>query len=138
MERVATVTLRAQDRHFDVAYPFSILAEKGVVNDIVGDTPIVVFHIKGTSSTLDRAAIADGKDVGSSGVFSPFVNGQKYQFEKKGQNIVDTKTKSMWNVFGNAVKGPLKGEVLRAIPHADHFWFAWAAFKPDTIIYNEF
>jgi len=25
---------------------------------------------------------------------------------------------------------------LTKIVHADHFWFAWAAFKPDTLIYQ--
>jgi hypothetical protein len=138
MERVVAVSLETQsDESFDVAYPFTLLTEKRVINDTISGTPIVVFHINGTSSALDRAAIADGKDIGSSGVFSPIVKGQKYQFEKKGNNIVDKKTKSVWNIFGHAIKGPLKGESLRAIPHADHFWFAWAAFKPDTIIYNE-
>ncbi|HIM63847.1 MAG TPA: DUF3179 domain-containing protein [Dehalococcoidia bacterium] len=28
------------------------------------------------------------------------------------------------------------GERLTKIVHADHFWFAWAAFKPDTLIYQ--
>ncbi len=138
MERVVAVSVELQDgKSLDVAYPFSVLSEKGAINDTIGDTPIVVFHQRGTSSALDRAAIANGEDIGSSGVFSPFLKGQKYQFKKKGKNIVDTKTKSVWNIFGNAVTGPLKGEALKAIPHGDYFWFAWAAFKPDTLIYNE-
>jgi hypothetical protein len=25
---------------------------------------------------------------------------------------------------------------LTPVVHGDHFWFSWAAFKPDTIIYG--
>ena len=25
-----------------------------------------------------------------------------------------------------------------SILHADHFWFSWAAFKPDTRVYTAF
>jgi hypothetical protein len=38
-------------------------------------------------------------------------------------------------VLGQAVAGPLAGTQLTPIVHGDHFWFSWAAFKPDTIIY---
>ena len=34
------------------------------------------------------------------------------------------------------VFGSLSGTELTSIAHADHFWFAWAAFKPDTIIFQ--
>ena len=49
--------------------------------------------------------------------------------------IVDSETGSMWSVLGKAVDGPLTGTQLDRIVHQDHFWFAWAAFKPDTLIY---
>ena len=34
------------------------------------------------------------------------------------------------------VNGPLTGRQLTRIVHQDHFWFAWAAFKPATRIYQ--
>lgn len=37
-------------------------------------------------------------------------------------------------IAGLAVDGPLKGERLRALPHQDAFWFAWAALQPGTAL----
>ena len=39
-------------------------------------------------------------------------------------------------MLGKAVDGPLAGEELSPIVHGAHFWFAWAAFQPDTRIYQ--
>ncbi|MBT4942908.1 MAG: DUF3179 domain-containing protein, partial [Chloroflexi bacterium] len=30
--------------------------------------------------------------------------------------------------------GPLAGKKLEPVIHANHFWFAWAVFEPDTEI----
>jgi len=34
------------------------------------------------------------------------------------------------------VDGALKGSQLSALPAINHFWFSWAAFKPETQIYQ--
>ena len=39
-------------------------------------------------------------------------------------------------IFGNAIDGPLAGKNLAPVVHGNHFWFAWAVFKPDTILYQ--
>ena len=44
----------------------------------------------------------------------------------------DLDTGSTWDILGLATDGPLVGTQLEAIPHHDTFWFAWAAFVPDT------
>ncbi|MCB0012928.1 MAG: DUF3179 domain-containing protein, partial [Anaerolineales bacterium] len=80
--------------------------------------------------------IAEGEDVGATGVFNPHVNGRKLTFQQQAGGIVDDQTGSTWNVLGQATGGPLMGEALPPIIHADHFWFAWAAFRPDTLIYR--
>jgi hypothetical protein len=49
---------------------------------------------------------------------------------------VDAETGSTWNIVGQATAGPLAGTQLEPIIHGDHFWFSWAAFKPDTVIYQ--
>jgi len=38
--------------------------------------------------------------------------------------------------LGRAIEGPSAGQQLTPIVHANHLWFAWAAFKPDTLIYQ--
>jgi hypothetical protein len=35
-------------------------------------------------------------------------------------------------VLGRAVDGPLAGTQLEAVVSANHFWFAWSVFEPDT------
>jgi hypothetical protein len=125
----------------DVAYPLSVLAEVGVINDTQAGRDLAVFYAPGTSSALDTAAIAEGADVGATGVFEAVLDSQKLTFRAEGLlsesfAIVDEETGSTWNVLGQAVDGPLAGERLTPIVHGDHFWFAWAAFKPDTIVYQ--
>ena len=48
--------------------------------------------------------------------------------------ITDEETGSTWNIIGQAVDGSLKGRRLEPLLHGNHFWLAWAAFNPDTII----
>ena len=45
---------------------------------------------------------------------------------------VDAETGSGWDILGRAVTGPLTGTALEQVPHLDTFWFAQAAFRPDT------
>ena len=133
VERVVSV---AFEDGTAVAYPVTALAELGVINDSPGGHDLVIFHTPGTSSAMGAQIIADGRDVGATGVFDPNLDGQKLTFSKDGEDIVDEQTGSRWNVLGQAVDGPLAGEVLTPVVHGDHFWFSWAAFHPDTIIFG--
>lgn len=133
VERVVTVSL--EEVSIDVAYPLTVLAEAGVINDRQGGINLVVFHSSGTNSALGAVAIAEGADVGATGVFNPILNGQKLTFTRQGKQILDAETGSQWNILGQAVAGPLAGKRLTPIVHGNHFWFSWAAFRPDTIIY---
>ena len=139
VERVVTVSLdpsTGSGQAVDVAYPLSTLSEVGVINDSQGGRDLVVFHTSGTSSALGGRTIATAEDIGATGVFDPNLDGQTLTFQRDGETIVDAETGSTWNILGQAVDGPLAGEQLDPIVHGDHFWFSWAAFKPDTIIYS--
>ncbi len=133
MQRVVTIA----NKHVAKAYTYKILKKKKVVNDIFSGNKIVVFHKSGTTSALDGQNIASSRNVGATSVFSSVLNGDSLDFVyDRTKGIIDTKTKSSWNIFGEAVNGKLKGKVLKQIVHADHFWFSWAAFKPDTLVYK--
>jgi len=134
MERV--VTLNLPDENVDVAYPLSLLSEVGVIHDGQSGQDIVVFHTDGTSSALGASKIAEAEDVGATGVFDPNLNGQMLTFSEVDGVIMDEETGSRWNVLGQATEGELAGETLTPLAHGDHFWFSWAAFRPDTIIYG--
>ena len=115
------------------AYPFSSLSEKRVINDEFDGQSIVVLWTPGTASALDSREIAEGRDVGSSGVYSRHVGGRKLTFESAGDShFRDRETGSTWNILGEAVDGELKGTHLDPVQHGNHFWFAWAVFRPDT------
>ncbi len=64
-ERVVAVEFDSEAR----AYPFSSLRDELVVHDEVNGIEIVVFWTPGTASALDSESIADGRDVGTTGVF---------------------------------------------------------------------
>jgi hypothetical protein len=57
-------------------------------------------------------------------------------FRADGDKIRDIETQSEWNILGQAVDGQLSGAQLTPIIHGNFFWFAWAAFRPDTQVYK--
>jgi len=121
-----------------IAYPFSVLEEERVINDTVGDREVVVFWSEGAASALDSATIDDSTDVGMATLFRRTLDDQTLTFSVDDDgNIIDDQTESVWNVFGTATEGELEGSQLRQELAAPHFWFAWAAFEPDTILYGE-
>lgn len=130
--RVLTVDLGEEA----VAYPYSILEEIKVVNDTIDGEDIVVFWEAGTASALDSSSIAEGRDVGTANAFSRLVDGESLTFSFDGENIVDDKTGSVWNILGQAVHGELEGRHLEPVVSVNHFWFSWAAFKPETRIFH--
>ncbi|MBI1801813.1 MAG: DUF3179 domain-containing protein [Chloroflexi bacterium] len=132
MERVVALSLGS----VDVAYPYSLLSQMQVVNDSPAGKPIVVFWQRGTSSALDAGSIANSRDIGATGVFERLLNGQRLTFSAGANGFVDDETHSRWNILGQAIEGSLRGQQLTPLLHFNHFWFAWAAFKPNTIIYK--
>lgn len=133
MARVTTVELNGEA----VAYPNTVLQEIGVVNDTVGGVDIVIFWQPGLASALDSSELATGTDVGANGTFARQLNGQTLSFALVDGQIIDEQTNSTWNIFGEATAGELAGETLTAVVKIDHFWFSWAAFRPDTRIYQQ-
>jgi hypothetical protein len=132
MARVITVDSGGEA----VAYPYDVLRREQVVNETVGGEPVVVLWKPGTASALDDDAVAAGRDVGSAAVFSRTLDGASLTFRSEGGRIVDEQTDSEWNALGRALEGELTGEQLERVVSIDHFWFSWAAFRPDTRVYE--
>ena len=134
-ERVVGVEL---DGNHVMAYPFSVVAEAGTINDEVAGEAIVVLHKSGTASALDSRTINEGREVGSVAVFKRQLNGQLLTFSAHADgSFTDAETGSTWNILGDAVAGELAGSQLTRVLAFDHFWFAWAAFHPETGLYGE-
>ncbi len=127
-ERVAAVIV-GDDA---AAFPFSFLEAEGAVQHSLGGEDLVVFFKPGARSALDQRSIADSREVGSTGIFLRELDGRTLTFSTDGDGYVDQETGTRWNIFGQGVEGSLAGERLTPVVHANHFWFAWAAFRPDT------
>ena len=130
--RVLTVDLNGEAK----AYPFDVLQQVHVVNDTVGGVNLVVLWAAGTASALDSSTVAGGREVGTANAFTREVEGQLLTFTLEGSQIVDNETGSAWNILGQAVSGPLTGRQLTPVVAVNHFWFSWAAFKPETQVYQ--
>ncbi|MFC7203474.1 DUF3179 domain-containing protein [Haloferax namakaokahaiae] len=102
------------------AYPLDTVSSEGVVNDRVGDVPVVV------------AASADGSLV----AYVRRVDGEAIEFERDGSRLVGGG--SRWDLLtGRSLDGPHEGTTLsRANDRSPMFWFAWADFNPETEIYG--
>jgi len=134
-ERVATVGTGTEA----IAFAYPELSDVGVATETVDGEPIVVFWAPGTRSALGDSSINDSEDVGTTGVYSPIVEGRELTFVRDGDRsapITDVETGSTWSISGVATDGELAGTQLERIVSADHLWFSWAAFNPDTRIWD--
>lgn len=130
--RTAPVDTRFPEKHTvlgllvgDVqrAYPFSKLQNSPVVNDEVNGKHILIVSDINAQLAIpyDRTA-----------------NGQTLTFTLKTENpfeMTDDQTGSVWNIKGEAVSGTLIGVRLEHVPAYTAFWFAWAAFWPNTQVF---
>lgn len=116
-----------------IAYPFSVLRENMVVNDVIGATPVAVFFQTGVASALGDTVIDNAADLGTAAMYVSKVDGETLNFNANDDGTFsDEQTGSIWNAFGEAIAGELEGAELEWINAFPHFWFAWAAFQPET------
>ena len=109
---------------FASAYYFGPAAEAGVLNDSVGEVPILVY--------VDP----DGRDIR---IFDRRVDGQMLTFQKSGEELRDLETGSVWNpVNGLSLTGESAGEKLNQIPYTTAFDWSWRDFYPDSSFYPEY
>lgn len=100
------------------AYPFPDVNTAGVINDRVGDLPVVITLADGELVAYVRQI--DGQTLEF--VASPFQGGGS-RFDP---------------VTGRALDGPFDGRRLEQVPGArTMFWFAWKAFHPDTDVFRQ-
>jgi hypothetical protein len=134
VERVAGAIVEEIHR----AYAFSAVRAEGVINDVIGTTPVALFFKSGVASALDTREIREGRDVGGVALFERQVEGRILTFTPLENGLFsDNETGSTWNVLGEAIEGELEGTSLAQLVAFDHFWFAWSAFFPDTELYGE-
>ena len=133
MERVLAL---ASDTN-SIIYPFSYLDKNPLINTSFEDRSILVISQASMVSTMDKKIIKDSNTMLTAAAFDRKVNGNNLNFQLNNDRIFDMQTQSEWNIFGQAVKGDLKGTKLRQVDKNVHFAFAWLAFFPNAEIINE-
>jgi hypothetical protein len=104
-----------------VAYPFGAVSEEGVVNDRVGELPVVV--VAGPSESLYA--------------YDRRVDGEVLEFSVAGDGRIAAGGSEWAVTTGEAVSGPHEGRRLGAASGATRmFWFAWLDFSPETTVYG--
>ena len=114
--------------------PYNVLTERGVVAFTFAGRELVALYEPGTASALDSPNIAEGRDVGATGVFVRSVDGRLLDLSaSEGGGFVDASTGTVYDILGRASDWP---DALRLEPveHLDTFWFAAAAFHPHAEI----
>ena len=118
-----------------VAYPFSALNTKPLLQQQLDGKPILIISKAGIASAVDKQLIRKSKDTLTAAVYSRLVDGRELDFELSETYIIDTQTQLTWNLFGEAVAGKLKGTRLTKLDRGVYFSFVWLDFYPQSKIY---
>lgn len=111
------------------AYPIKILNFHEIVNDRIGEQPIVVTYCPLCGSGL---------------VFDATIGGTTYNFGVSGLLynsdvlLYDRQTESLWSQLEyKAVSGPMRGHHLEIINTANTTWENWKSKHPNTLVLSE-
>ncbi|MYA21044.1 MAG: DUF3179 domain-containing protein, partial [Chloroflexi bacterium] len=118
------------------AYPFRTLTEEVVVNDAVGEQPVLLVAARGEVITEGVHREAPSPNAYYSGA-------EVRAFERGGHTFTagddpDTLRDAgggLWQVTEEAVLGP-NGERLERIAGHLAYWFGWYSFYPETEVYG--
>lgn len=100
------------------AWSFDVLKTKRVVNDLVGDLPVVIF--------FDPESL-------TAQVFERRLEGEEIRFRAVDDRIVDLTRGSLWDgLKGEALNGPAEGKGLVALPGIVSGMVPWVTFHPDS------
>ncbi|MXW95624.1 MAG: DUF3179 domain-containing protein [Acidimicrobiaceae bacterium] len=131
-----TRVLALRDGGEGAVIPLDALAERRVVPFSFAGRELVALFEPGTASALDRRNIAEGRDVGATGVFVRSVDGRLLDLSVgAGGGFADATTGVVYDILGQP--SDPAGAALEPVEHLDTFWFAAAAFYPDIEIIGQ-
>ncbi|WP_019415274.1 DUF3179 domain-containing (seleno)protein [Paenisporosarcina sp. TG20] len=113
-----------------VAISYERLRKEKVINYKVNGFQIVVLF----NEEISDMGIESGENKGQALMYSSRNRERDLHFEKATQETyTDQETNSTWNLFGEAISGPLKGENLVKLISYPHFKKPWFEFYPNTL-----
>ena len=105
------------------AYPLTHFAETAVINDMLGEVPLLIFHDKESFATA---------------VFKRNVRKDLRTFSPQERYFVADNTGTRWNLItGATISGKDITARLKRLPAVNIYWFAWARYYPETTIYSQ-
>jgi hypothetical protein len=120
-EAVVGLSVRGAHR----AYPATLFSARRVVNDVIGDLEVAVFHDPGRGLSAAWFRMVRGEPIEFSGTVT-------------GTVADDLTTITRWDLAtGVAVGGNLQGQRLVPLPVLTTSWAGWAATHPNADRYHE-
>ena len=103
------------------AVALSFLQDAGVINGVVGDTPVVWI-------SLSNLAVS---------VFDRRLDGETLELQSApGEDVVAGKS-TFDAVNGKFTAGPLAGRSLERLAARRAYWYSWSLFHPDTALVDQ-
>jgi hypothetical protein len=112
-----------------VAVLRSDVAEQGAVTVEMDGRRLAVLWSPGVTSALDTGSLVEGREVGAVNVVE-LPDGVEIE-RSDAPGVFTLSDGRSIDLLGVAVGGV---EGLASVTHVDTFWFAWAAFQPDTVL----
>jgi len=130
------------------AYPLELLASQKVVNDTVGDTPVVLVATNGTVRVQRRfqfveprrgrpVPFVETRNIGylAGGEVRAYLRGgESFRPAADAEAVLDAQNQR-WEITEEALVGP-SGRTVPRLVGVESFWFGWLAFHPETEIYR--
>lgn len=113
------------------AYPLAILADERVVNDAVGETPVVLVATRGVVTVWPEPV-----DYEAGGEVRAYERGVETFVPGPDPDTVVDSTGELWRVTEDALVGP-GGQLAPRISGHLAYWFGWYEFFPRTLVYGE-
>ncbi len=116
-------------------FPHDELKQNSIVNipDSENLEPLVTVHdlVSGLTQTF-RSRLSNGEQL----LFQLHDNAGLSQGDTFGLTVFqDVNTRSIWNMKGEAIAGPLKGTILDRYPSYDAYWFSTVVHFPNALIF---
>jgi hypothetical protein len=106
------------------AYPLTAVQNASLINDQIGQLSLLLAFEESLNAILAYNRIVDGQIL-------------TFDWADIPGNLRDAETGTLWDAqTGIALEGPLQGKQLTPVSAPLVFWFAWAAFHPDTAVYE--
>lgn len=115
------------------AYPLKILIGEVVVNDMIGDTSLVLIASHGVLTVRSSGSLSTYNAGGEVRVYDR--GGETFSPGPSDSTVLDSAGNS-WQITEEALVGP-NGELAPRVNGHLAYWFGWYSFFPKTLLYGE-